>query len=103
MEDRYEDDEVLPPSRSSRKREAEALQKLGVRLTTLRDDELRSLPLPEVLFEAVLEARRIRSGPALARHRQYIGKLMRAIEVEPLEAALDALQVAHNTRARLPR
>ncbi|MFM1886626.1 MAG: hypothetical protein RL026_1783 [Pseudomonadota bacterium] len=91
------------PSKSSRKRDAEALQALGVYLTTLRDEQLQGLPLPDALREAVIEARRIRNGPALARHRQYIGKLMRGIDVAPLEAALEALTVAHNARARLPR
>ena len=61
------------PSRSARKRQAEALQKLGVGLTRMRPAKLRELQqhlhLPEALFEALLEVHRLRSGPALARQK----------------------------------
>jgi ribosome-associated protein len=86
-------DEALErPSRSARKRQAEALQKLGVGLTRMRPAKLRELQLhlqlPEALFEALLEVHRLRSGPALARQRQYIGRLMRDVDPLPIERAL---------------
>jgi ribosome-associated protein len=46
------------------------------------------LQLPEALFEAILELHRLRSGPALARQRQYIGRLMRDVDPVPIERAL---------------
>lgn len=76
------------PSRSARKRRALALQQLGVRLTRLRPSQLQQLALPEQLLAAVLEAQQLRSRAALARQRQYIGKLMRALDPEPIERAL---------------
>jgi ribosome-associated protein len=80
------------PSRSARKREAEALQKLGVALTRMRPAKLQQLQqqlqLPQPLFEAILEAQRVRSGGALARQRQYIGRLMHDIDAAPIERAL---------------
>jgi ribosome-associated protein len=86
------DDALERPSRSARKRAAEALQKLGVALTRLRPAQLRSLQqqlqLPETLFEALLEAQRLRSRVALARQRQYIGRLMRTVDGAPIERAL---------------
>jgi ribosomal 50S subunit-associated protein YjgA (DUF615 family) len=78
------------PSRSARKRHAIALQKLGVRLIHLKSAQLHSLALPEELLAAVLEAQRLRSRPALSRQQQYIGRLMRQIDPEPIEQALDA-------------
>ena len=78
-----DDDEELPPSKSARKREAHALQKLGERLVEHAAADLARLPLPETLREAIDEARRISSRGALARQRQYIGKLMRDIDVGP--------------------
>jgi ribosome-associated protein len=90
------------PSRSARKREAEALQKLGVRLTALRDSELQSLPIPEELVAAVREARRLGHGPALARAHQYIGKLMRSIDPAPIERAL-AARDRNPLHAKMPR
>lgn len=78
-----------PPSRSARKREALARQALGVRLTRLTATQLLTLGLPEELLEAVLEAQRLRGHIAVARQRQYIGRLMRQIDPEPIERALD--------------
>ena len=98
-----EDPRDLPPSKSARKREAHALQKLGERLVELRLADLDRLPLPENLRDAIDEARRLKGHGALARQRQYIGKLMREIDVEPILAALDALTEERNARARLRR
>ena len=84
------------PSRSQRKRDALALQKLGVALTRLTTTQLALLTLPQDLLEAVLEARRLRSRAALARQRQYIGRLMRQIDAAPIEQALQALDAKLN-------
>ena len=78
------------PSKSARKRAATAAQKLGERLVSLRDAELAALPLPDRLLEAIRAARNIRSNGGLARQRQYIGKLMREVEPEPILALLAA-------------
>ena len=100
------EDEMDPdarPSRSARKRAAEQLQRLGVRLLTLKDAQLQTLELPEPLLEAIIEARRLRPGPALARHYQYIGKLMRGIDTAPLEQALDQRTGDWQPRAKIPK
>jgi ribosome-associated protein len=82
-------EEALRPSKSARKRAAHAAQALGEELIGLKLHELESLRLPEELHDAVREAQRIRSTRGgLARQRQYIGKLMREIDVAPIEAAL---------------
>lgn len=89
-EDTPADETADRPSKSARKRAAHAAQDLGEALVRLRDAELEALGLPERLAEAIREARRITSRAALARQRQYIGKLMRDIDVEPIQAALAA-------------
>lgn len=76
------------PSRSARKRSAEALQRLGERLLRLRTTQLERLELPPRLLEALLETQRLRSRPAIARGRQYIGRIMREIDPAPIERAL---------------
>jgi ribosome-associated protein len=81
--------EWAKPSRSSRKRAAEAAQKLGVRLVGLREAQLAAIELPEELRTAVREARHLKHGPALARQHQYIGRLMRDVDLAPIEQALD--------------
>jgi ribosome-associated protein len=92
-----------PPSKSSRKRAALALQKLGDQLVRMRPDEVAALPLTESLRDAIDEARRLTRHGALARQSQYIGKLMRDADVDAIEAALAAQSDAQNTRARLKK
>ena len=76
------------PSKSSRKRAAHAAQDLGEELIRMRDSDLDVLNLPETLVDAVREARRITSRGGLARQRQFIGKLMRDIDLEPIKEFL---------------
>jgi ribosome-associated protein len=82
----------LKPSKSARKREYLALQKLGEELISLKESDLASLPLDENLLEAVLEARQIKAHGAMRRQKQYIGKLMRHIDPEPLRIEMAKLR-----------
>jgi len=88
-------------SRSERKRRAEALQKLGVRLTGLRLSALQRLQLPPELLDAVKEAQRLRSRAALARQRQFIGRLMRDLDATVLARA--EAEFADSRDAKMPR
>ena len=78
------------PSKSERKRTAHDAQKLGEQLIELKSFDLAAFGLPEPLFDAIMEARRLTSRAALVRQRQYIGKLMRGVDLEPIRAALAA-------------
>lgn len=84
------EDEDLPPSKSARKRESTDLQALGEMLISLPASEFEALPLPETLRDAVELARRITAHGGLYRQKQYIGKLMRKFDAEPIRAALAA-------------
>ncbi len=79
-----------PPSKSARKRTAQAAQQLGEELVELSDPELDALGLPEPLTDAIRAARGIRSRGALARQRQYIGRLMRDVDLEEIHRVLAA-------------
>ncbi|MDE2234946.1 MAG: DUF615 domain-containing protein [Gammaproteobacteria bacterium] len=76
-------------SRTQVKRAAEALQKLGERLMALPKSQLDLMPLPDNLRNAIEDARRISARGALKRQRQYIGRLMRDIDPQPLRAKLE--------------
>lgn len=78
------------PSKSARKAEMQALQDLGERLIGLPAERLKRVPLPDHLREAVLDARRFTAHEAIRRQRQYVGKLMRDIDPEPIAAAIAA-------------
>jgi ribosome-associated protein len=87
---RFMNEEYERPSKSERKRRSDDLQALGEALIDLPQSELDALPLPDPLREAVMLARRITAHGGLYRQKQYIGKLMRKIDAEPIRAALDA-------------
>jgi ribosome-associated protein len=76
------------PSKSERKRNAHEAQELGEELIQLKDLDLRAFELPESLYDAIVEARRLTSRAALVRQRQLIGKLMRGVDLDPIRAAL---------------
>jgi ribosome-associated protein len=78
------------PSKSARKRAAHEAQDLGEQLIALRDADLDALDLPETLTDAIRLARRTPSRGGGARQRQYIGKLMRDVDLDPIRAALSA-------------
>ena len=80
------------PSKSQLKREMTALQDLGEELVALSTDQLKKIDMPDDLREALREAQRISSHGALRRQYQFIGKLMRSIDPEPLRQALDEIK-----------
>ena len=84
-------DAPLTPSKSQRKRDAHALQTLGIQLVALSAAPLARLDLPETLHEAVLAAQRMRAHGARTRQLQYIGKLMRQLEPDALRRVRAAL------------
>jgi len=95
MSDDYSDSLPLPPepsSRSARKREAEALQDLGVKLVALSPERLADVPLSEELMEAIALARRIRARGGYRRQLQLIGKLMRREDTAAIRAAMAKLE-----------
>lgn len=96
MNDDVEEFEYDGPSKSQIKRECEALQDVGEELITLKPSELNELDLPEVLYNAIKEAHRIRQRGALKRHRQYIGKLMRDLDGENIAQQLNKLKHKHD-------
>ena len=83
------EDEFTEPSKSELKRQMTALQEIGESLISLSDKQLAKISIgDERLLLAIRETRRIKSNNARRRHMQFIGKLMRDIDAEPIIAAL---------------
>lgn len=80
------------PSKTDLKRESTEQQKLGEALLTLRGDLFERLDLPENLQLALDQLRRIKDFEGRRRQLQYVGKLMRGLEPETLQAVRDALE-----------
>ena len=100
----HEDHGYTRKSRSQLKREATALQKLGERLVALTEGALKRLAIPDELKDAVREARGITSHEARRRQEQFIGSLMRDLDVAVIEGAIQELDAkASRTSAAFHR
>jgi ribosome-associated protein len=84
------DDEWV--SKTRKKQEMNALQDLGSELLELSADTLKRMELPEDLLAALLEGKRLTAHGAIARHKQYIGKIMRHVDPEPIQQRLDIIR-----------
>ncbi|MBU24943.1 MAG: hypothetical protein CMD99_02815 [Gammaproteobacteria bacterium] len=83
------------PSKSAKKREMSALQALGQELAGLSENQFEKIEFPEGnLCDALRIYRSIPAKKHEARRRQmqFVGKLMRGIQPEPLQAQLDAIR-----------
>lgn len=89
-EDDIEEELDLPPSKTKIKKQMLDLQDIGEQLVGLSTDKLKELDLPERLFDAVREMKRINKFGAQRRQMQYIGRLMRDVEPAPIVAKLEA-------------
>jgi len=82
-----------------------ALQDMGEALVALEPKRLAELAaeafLPDTLIDAIREARAITAWGARKRQIQYIGKLMREVDPEPIRRRLDLL--AHGRDANAAR
>lgn len=85
-----EDDDYI--SKSQLKRDANAITDLGVELTQLTDSQIKSVPMSDSLFNAIMEYKRIRKHSALKRQRLYIGKLIRQDDWETIQDHLNKIK-----------
>lgn len=88
-----------PPSKSQKKRDMTALQKLGEELVGYTAERLERVEMPDDLRSAIDEARGIRDHEGRRRQMQYIGRLMRDVDVVPIRAAIEAFAGASREEA----
>jgi len=81
------------PSKTQLKKASHDLQDLGEALVALPEDRLSGLGIDEALLDAIREFKRTRSFEGKRRQMQYIGKLMRRTDPEPLREAVAAMQL----------
>jgi ribosome-associated protein len=94
MSDEF-DDEYDGPSKSEIKRQMLARQDLAKTLSELSIDQIKSLPVEDRLKEKLLETEKIKTFGAIKRHKLFLGKLMRALddeEINAIEARLEAIK-----------
>ena len=100
--DDHNDDphQAQPVSKTQTKKRMLALQALGESLIDLPKKMYAQVPLPDELRRAVDAARDMTKRGALHRQRQFIGRLMRDVDPDPIRAALDRLQNKDRQAAR---
>ncbi|OOF52503.1 ribosome biogenesis factor YjgA [Rodentibacter trehalosifermentans] len=89
-----EQEEIIWVSKSEIKRDAQELKQLGEKLVNLTKNNLSKVPLDEALLDAIELAQRLQKE-ARRRQLQYIGKLLRGIDVSPIRDALDKIENKH--------
>lgn len=96
----WDEDEDLK-SKTQVKREMEALQKLGEELIALPPVSRAKIPLDEELQDAIILADKLsKKREALRRHIQFIGRLMRSRDIEPIEQALAVIRNTNQAATR---
>jgi ribosome-associated protein len=80
-------------SKTRLKQASHDLQDLGQAVVDLPADRLEALPISETLLEAVREFKRTRTHEGKRRQMQYIGKLMRRADPEPIRQAVTDMQL----------
>ncbi|MDU3502350.1 MULTISPECIES: ribosome biogenesis factor YjgA [Haemophilus] len=88
-------EEIIWVSKSEIKRDAEDLKQLGEKLVNLTKANLTKVPLDDSLKDAIELAQRLQKE-ARRRQLQYIGKLLRSIDAEPIREALEKIENKHN-------
>lgn len=88
-------EEIIWVSKSEIKRDAEDLKQLGEKLVNLTKANLTKVPLDDSLKDAIELAQRLQKEER-RRQLQYIGKLLRSIDAEPIREALEKIENKHN-------
>lgn len=94
-DDIQDDDFYDRPSKTQKKRDSHVLQSLGEDLLTLPFDRVVPLNLPDILLDAIKAAKKITAHEGRRRQMQYIGKLMRQVDPEPIREAVAAFKLGH--------
>ncbi|MET4576629.1 ribosome biogenesis factor YjgA [Ottowia thiooxydans] len=88
------------PSKTDLKAQSSELQGLGEDLLGLRRDLFEALDLPSKLLEALEDLKRITNFEGRRRQSQFVGKLMRKLEDETVEAIRAALEAQRKGSAK---
>jgi ribosome-associated protein len=87
------------PSKSMLKRESHDLQQLGKDLLAMPASRLDDIEMPERLRDALDTWKTTKSFEGKRRQLQFIGKVMREVDPEPLREAVAAFQLGHARNA----
>jgi len=81
------------PSKTRMKQASHELQELGEAVVALPDARLDGLAIAETLLDAIRQFKKTKTFEGRRRQMQYIGKLMRIHDVEPIRQAVTDMQL----------
>lgn len=81
------------PSKTRRKQASHELQELGEAVVALPDARIDALTVSETLLDAIRQFKKTKTFEGRRRQMQYIGKLMRSHDVEPIRQAVTDMQL----------
>ena len=79
------------PSRSQLKRDSQELRDMGEQLVQMPNAHLDKIAMDSTLLGAIKEARRLKNLDAKRRQIQYIGKLMRNMDLTEIRHSVEKL------------
>jgi len=88
-------------SKTQLKKEADDVQTLGVEIAQLPKQKITSLSLPDVAKEAIIFYQNIKKNSAKRRQAQYIGKILRGLDLSQVNEELNAIKNISKLRIKL--
>lgn len=79
-------------SRTKKKKEDQALQRLGEQLVALRPGQLETMGLSDELMAAIEFARKIKSHGARRRQIKRVGALLRQLDPQAIKIVLEGIR-----------
>ncbi len=86
-------------SKTEKKKDAVALQKLGEVLLDVSADEIKGFDLPAEIHDAIIFAKTIKSHGAFRRQMQLIGTFMRNTDPVPIQEAFENIDRGNYKKA----
>ena len=88
-------------SKTQLKKEADDVQTLGVEIAQLPKQKITSLSLPEDAKEAIIFYQNIKKNSAKRRQAQYIGKILRGLDLSQVIEELNVIKNISKLRIKL--
>ena len=88
-------------SKTQLKKEADDVQTLGVEIAQLPKQKITSLSLPDDAKEAIIFYQHIKKNSAKRRQAQYIGKILRGLDLSQVNEELNVIKNISKLRIKL--
>ncbi|MBT3513448.1 MAG: DUF615 domain-containing protein [Nitrosomonadales bacterium] len=92
LQTQLDDDETEFISKTELKRDSKKIQAFGKSIGDLSIDQIKSFDLPDAVFNAITEYKSLKSNAAKNRQVQYLGKLLREIDLTQAYQQMDQLK-----------